>query len=187
MSKLKIVIHSDGKCAPNPGTGSTGFIISSVDLNFRVFGAAKLRGKWSSAATEYAAMVQAVRVLRVMLQKVGADPAACDVLVRTDSQMIAHQNTVDSRTKLIYRSVNKRNAWLRHRLLDEAEVMPVGQISIEHVLRKYNTAADELTNFAHDAMAYGEGIMWVVPALTYPDTNTLNTAPRHDISFITKI
>lgn len=126
--------HIDGGSRGNPGPAGAGVSIDDAKGK-EVFGAGFFLGRKTNNQAEYAGLLQALKVLRA----IGAD----DILVLTDSELLAHQ------INGIYRV---KSAEL-YPLYAEARKLLRGfeRWEVRHVPREQNRFADKLANQAMDA------------------------------------
>ena len=127
MSRL--TIFSDGASKGNPGDAGIGVVISDENGTvLREIG--QYIGKATNNAAEYAALIRGLQE--------AARLGATEVEIATDSELLARQIAGVYRVK----SANLKPYYEQAIAL----VRSFRQVSISHVMREFNTRADELAN-----------------------------------------
>ena len=127
MSRL--TIFSDGASKGNPGDAGIGVMISDENgAVLREIG--QYIGKATNNAAEYAALIRGLREASRL--------GATEIEIATDSQLLARQLTGVYKVK----SANLKPYYEQAVAL----LRNFRQVSISHVMREFNTRADELAN-----------------------------------------
>ena len=127
MSRL--TIFSDGASKGNPGDAGIGVVISDED-GAVLCEVGQYIGKATNNAAEYAALIRGLQE--------AARLGATEVEIATDSELLARQIAGVYRVK----SANLKPYYEQAIAL----VRSFRQVSISHVMREFNTRADELAN-----------------------------------------
>jgi ribonuclease HI len=145
-----LVLHSDGKCEPNPGIGTWGcYIYDDSDKSkwWAHFG--KLAGKRTNNEAEYMGLIKGIEFIRRELA--GYDFKY--VLCKVDSELLAHQNmrvkTADGGEKWLAITKKPNLITLRQQLWIAIDnFLPGKGIQLLWIPREDNVQADALTNRA---------------------------------------
>lgn len=129
---MKIVIHTDGGARGNPGPAAIGVVID--DKYFKEY-----IGETTNNVAEYKAVILA---LRETAKITGSQAKEAELVIHTDSELIARQMTGKYKVKQEHLKTLKDEA--------TALMKPFGKVSFEIIRREANTVADGLVNAALD-------------------------------------
>jgi len=135
-----VVVYTDGAARGNPGPAGIGVVVSGR-RGRRLAELARGIGPATNNVAEYRAAIEGLRL--------AAEQGARCVTLRADSRLLIEQLAGRFRVK---------NPTLR-RLHEEArrEMARFDEVTLEHVPRERNTAADELANRGVDEWLAGPG------------------------------
>ena len=127
-----IMIYTDGGARGNPGPAAIGVVIG--DRHFKEY-----IGETTNNVAEYKAVIFALRESAKIL---GNEAGKANLVIHTDSELIARQMTGKYKVKQEHLKILKDEAT---KLMD-----PFGKVSFEIIRREANTVADGLVNAALD-------------------------------------
>lgn len=132
--KKKFIINTDGGSRSNPGPAGLGFVIYSPEEEV-LFERGEYIGEATNNVAEYKALIRALETAR--------DMQGTDLHVRMDSELIVKQISGEYKVK---------DPTLRELFAEVQTLLKhFNSVTFEHVLRKYNKAADAMVNQAIDA------------------------------------
>ena len=130
---LSVVVHSDGGARGNPGEAACAAVAYDTD-GVELLTRSKRLGVATNNAAEYEGVVMALELCREL--------GAADVVVRTDSELIARQ--IQGKYRVKHRNLKPYHA----RVMALAGAFRA--FSIEHVPRDENQRADAIVNACLD-------------------------------------
>lgn len=127
----RLIIYSDGASKGNPGDAGVGVVISSPDGEI-VREISEYIGKTTNNVAEYTALIHGLDA--------ASDLGATHVDIRTDSELLARQLTG------VYKVKSPNLIPLFEQLVTLLRAFE--KATVTHVVREYNTRADQLANEA---------------------------------------
>ncbi len=132
MAKIrKVVIFTDGAAEPNPGPAAIGVVIRD-EQGKTVTRISQAIGRASNNQAEYRALIAALEKANSL--------GACDVEIRSDSELLVRQINGQYRVKAIALKPLHQKVTELLRLLEK--------FTITHIPREENTEADKLAGMA---------------------------------------
>ncbi len=141
-----LYLWTDGGARNNPGPAGVGAVIATLNDNGgyeTLLEVSEYIGATTNNQAEYRALLAALDAATTYLTEQGQDPAATDLHIHTDSELMAYQ--IQGKYKV-------KNAELRP-VYDEAiqRLSRFGNYTVVPVRREQNQQADKLVNQAIDA------------------------------------
>lgn len=124
-----LIIYTDGACFGNPGPMGIGVVIYKDGK--KIIEASEYAGEGTNNIAEYTALIRALEIAKKMGEK--------DILIRTDSQLLACQINGEYKVK------DKKLKALKAKA--DALMLEM-KVKVEHVPREENEEADELSKRA---------------------------------------
>ena len=141
----KYIIHTDGGSRGNPGPSAIGVVIEAENKSLKKeYG--EYIGETTNNEAEYKAVIFALKKLKQLIGKESADNA--EVLIYTDSELLTKQ--INGEYKIMDENIRGWFMDIWNLKLDFKNV------TISHVFREENKAADRMVNLALDQELKGK-------------------------------
>lgn len=130
--EISLLINIDGASSGNPGPAGIGVVIRDASDDQVVCELSEHHGEMTNNAIEYTALIRALEYAIIL--------GACDVMVRSDSQLLVRQMTGEYRVKSP--NIEPLHRWAA----DLARILDC--VDFRHIPREDNKEADVLANQA---------------------------------------